>query len=150
MVIRHATATCRDGQARWSEKSSPSHATICAMIRGLPRARLGARTPSAPHVCHKPCAQARSVLRRRLLPTFRMGHGRAERTTDGGEMHMPAADNTRDESPRAASAASAEVSRADRAPSTEEEILAAYVTPPKTLSGPVLLVDYDHDLPQLF
>jgi GrpB-like predicted nucleotidyltransferase (UPF0157 family) len=64
---------------------------------------------------------------------------------------MPVADSTRDESPQAASAAaSTELSRADRAPSTEEEILAAYVTPPKTLTGPVLIVDYDPDWPQLF
>jgi GrpB-like predicted nucleotidyltransferase (UPF0157 family) len=66
-------------------------------------------------------------------------------------MHMPAADSTRDESPQAASAAaSTEASRADRAPSTEDEILAAYVTPPKTLTGPVLIVDYDPVWPQLF
>lgn len=64
---------------------------------------------------------------------------------------MPVADSTRDESPQAASAASTtEVSRADRAPSTEEEILAAYVTPPKTLTGPVLIVDYDPVWPQLY
>ena len=65
---------------------------------------------------------------------------------------MPAADNTREESPRATSAApsTVEESRADRAPSTEEEILAAYVAPPKTLDGPVLLVDYDPVWPQLF
>ncbi len=64
---------------------------------------------------------------------------------------MPAADSTCDESPQATSgAASTEVSRADRAPSTEEEILAAYVTPPKTLTGPVLVVDYDPVWPELF
>lgn len=64
---------------------------------------------------------------------------------------MPAADSMHDESPQAASAASTtEVARADRAPSTEEEILAAYVTPPKTLTGPVLIVDYDPVWPQLF
>jgi GrpB-like predicted nucleotidyltransferase (UPF0157 family) len=66
-------------------------------------------------------------------------------------MHMPAADSTRDESPQAASAASTtEVSRADRAPSTEEEILAAWVTPPKALTFSVLIVDYDPVWPQLF
>jgi GrpB-like predicted nucleotidyltransferase (UPF0157 family) len=66
-------------------------------------------------------------------------------------MHMPAADSIRDESSQAASAtASTELSRADRAPSTEEEILAAYVTHPKTLTGPVLIVDYDPEWPQLF
>ena len=64
---------------------------------------------------------------------------------------MPVADSTRDESPQAASAtASTELSRADRAPSTEEEILAAYVTRPKTLTGPVLIVDYDPEWPELF
>jgi GrpB-like predicted nucleotidyltransferase (UPF0157 family) len=66
-------------------------------------------------------------------------------------MHMPAADSIRDESSQAASAAaSTELSRADRAPSTEEEILAAYVTRPKTLTGQVLIVDYDPEWPQLF
>jgi GrpB-like predicted nucleotidyltransferase (UPF0157 family) len=66
-------------------------------------------------------------------------------------MHMPAADSTRDESPQATSAASTtEVSRANRAPSTEAEILEAHVKPPKTLTGPVLIVDYDPVWPQLF
>ncbi len=64
---------------------------------------------------------------------------------------MPAADSIRDESSQATSGtAPEELSRADRAPSTEEEILAAYVTPPKTLTGPVLVVDYDLEWPELF
>lgn len=64
---------------------------------------------------------------------------------------MPAADSIRDESSQAASAASTtEVSRADRAPSTEEEILANHVRPPKALNGPVLIVDYDPVWPQHF
>ncbi len=64
---------------------------------------------------------------------------------------MPAADSTRDESPQATSGASTtEVSRANRAPSTEAEILEVHVKPPKTLTGPVLIVDYDPMWPQLF
>ncbi len=65
---------------------------------------------------------------------------------------MSAADSARDESSQATSAASTteEVSRANRAPSTEAEILEVHVKPPKTLTGPVLIVDYDPVWPQLF
>lgn len=40
--------------------------------------------------------------------------------------------------------------KVDRAPSTEEEILAARIGPPTVLNGPIRLVEYDPAWPGLF
>ncbi len=64
---------------------------------------------------------------------------------------MPGTDDNAGDSATAASGATAkQTTAADRAPATEEQILAAHVGPTPPLNGPVYLAEYDPEWPRLF